>query len=125
MKTLINVLFVLVLVLFGSVVPASAQDGSGMTTGDWSIVVSIFVGALTVYFGVWTMNKANNENIKDLRGDLTAMRKDMSTMHQENRTAHNEIGNNIKESTNDAVRRVNKKTKRRFRNLRITTGRRP
>ena len=79
-RTLFNVAVLFVLVLFGSVVPASAQsEGGGMTADAWAI---IGVGAVLLGFII--------------------------AMWRENRAAHGEIGRNIKEETGKVAGKVEK-----------------
>ena len=76
MRTLFNVVVLFALVLFGSVVPASAQDGGGME--DWQIVFSIVGMILIVVVPLlFHFNKVNaeahktiGENIKGVAGEV-------------------------------------------------------
>ena len=71
-RTLFNVAVLFVLVLFGSVVPASAQDGSGME--DWQIILSILgpiLGAL------WYFHKVNKEAHDNIGENIKGVKKDL------------------------------------------------
>ena len=101
MKTSINVvLFVVVLVLFGSVVPAVAQDGN-MVTENWD------VGAIMGMMGLawWRLHKAFDAKIERIRSLLdtkidTKVDAATAILKQDGVVAHGRIEGNIKDSEN-------------------------
>ena len=69
MRTLFNVVVLFVLVLFGSVVPASAQDGSGME--DWQIVFAILIPLAGLMFTLYHwQNKRNDDAHKNIGDNI-------------------------------------------------------
>ena len=118
-RTLFNVV---VLVLFGSVVPASAQDpqGYGGVIQTVIVAVSASLGVLVTLLGFWwkfddkvgklgekidTTTRETNDKIDRTNDKIDRTREDLK---DDARKAHAEIGTNIRESEKRLDDNINK-----------------
>ena len=114
-RTLFNVVVLFVLVLFGSVVPASAQDLQGYGGVIQTVVAAVgaAVGALFTLLTFWRAFDRKVDNLgtkidtttRDTNNKIDAAKKELKDDAQ---AAHAAIGTNIRESEKRLDANINK-----------------